>query len=152
MMVRLSMMDPPPSLYRIDGVSSAKPDVVRQGWLRSRACRLADPQSIRRWTGWRAWSTSWTQPTLMDTPSKSRRNSTTPRYEPRQISTSATITWRSQALVTVSSVIDLTDTLCLFRGTVEDIGRQIKRRFRTEIGEWMVCSIGVGPNRFLAKL
>src|SRR3954471_6723066 len=50
------------------------------------------------------------------------------------------------------AVIDLTDTLCLFKGTVEDIGRQIKRRFRTEIGEWMVCSIGVGPNRFLAKL
>src|SRR4051794_8880237 len=50
------------------------------------------------------------------------------------------------------AVIDLTDTLCLFKGTVEDIGRQIKRRFRTEIGEWMVCSIGVGTNRFLAKL
>jgi DNA polymerase-4 len=50
------------------------------------------------------------------------------------------------------AVIDLTDTLCLFKGTVEDIGRQIKRRFRTEIGEWMSCSIGVGPNRFLAKL
>src|SRR3954452_14554377 len=50
------------------------------------------------------------------------------------------------------AVIDLTDTLCLFRGTVADIGREIKRRFRSEIGEWMVCSIGVGPNRFLAKL
>src|SRR4051812_7078655 len=45
-------------------------------WLIALACRVA------------AWSTSWTQPTLMDTPSKSRRNSTTPRYEPRQISTS----------------------------------------------------------------
>ena len=37
------------------------------------------------------------------------------------------------------AVIDLTDTLCLFKGTVTDIGRQIKRRFREEIGEWMKC-------------
>src|SRR3954451_21535191 len=50
------------------------------------------------------------------------------------------------------AVIDLTDTLCLFKGTVVDIGKEIKRRFRSEIGEWMSCSIGVGPNRFLAKL
>src|SRR5689334_15145002 len=50
------------------------------------------------------------------------------------------------------AVIDLTDTLPLFKGTVQDIGRQIKRRFREEIGDWMVCSIGVSTNRFLAKL
>jgi DNA polymerase-4 len=50
------------------------------------------------------------------------------------------------------AVIDLTETMCLFQGTVFDIGREIKRRFKTEIGEWMRCSIGVGPNRFLAKL
>src|SRR3954453_7746698 len=50
------------------------------------------------------------------------------------------------------AVIDLTDTLCLFKGTVVDIGREIKKRFRTEVGEWMRCSIGVGTNRFLAKL
>ena len=41
-------------------------------------------------------------PMLTGTPSRSRRNSTTPRYELRQISVSATITWRSQALVTVN--------------------------------------------------
>jgi DNA polymerase IV len=50
------------------------------------------------------------------------------------------------------AVIDLTDTLSLFKGSILDIGRQIKKRFREEIGEWMVCSIGVGTNRFLAKL
>src|SRR3954469_2918645 len=50
------------------------------------------------------------------------------------------------------AVIDLTDTLCLFKGTVEDIGKEIKRRFRTEIGEWMSCNVGVSTNRFLAKL
>ncbi len=49
------------------------------------------------------------------------------------------------------AVIDLTDTLCLFKGTVIDIGKEIKKRFREEIGEWMQCSIGVGTNRFLAK-
>jgi DNA polymerase-4 len=50
------------------------------------------------------------------------------------------------------AVIDLTDTLCLYKGTVVDLGKEIKRRFREEIGEWMQCSIGVGTNRFLAKL
>jgi DNA polymerase-4 len=50
------------------------------------------------------------------------------------------------------AVIDLTDTLCLFKGTVVDIGLEIKKRFKREIGEWMRCSIGVGTNRFLAKL
>src|SRR3954451_6620189 len=50
------------------------------------------------------------------------------------------------------AVIDLTDTLCLYKGSILDLGREIKKRFRTEIGEWMQCSIGVGTNRFLAKL
>ena len=50
------------------------------------------------------------------------------------------------------AVIDLTDTLPLFSGGVIGIGKEIKRRFRTEIGEWMSCSIGVSTNRFLAKL
>src|SRR5215211_6034798 len=50
------------------------------------------------------------------------------------------------------AVIDLTDTLCLFKGGVVGIAKEIKRRFREEIGEWMRCSIGVSTNRFLAKL
>ena len=50
------------------------------------------------------------------------------------------------------AVIDLTDTLCLYKGTITDIGKEIKKRFREEIGEWMQCSIGVSTNRFLAKL
>lgn len=32
------------------------------------------------------------------------------------------------------------------------IGREIKQRMRTEIGEWISCSIGIGTNMFLAKL
>src|SRR5688572_1659485 len=50
------------------------------------------------------------------------------------------------------AVIDLTHTLSLFKGTVTDIGKEMKKRFRKEIGEWMQCSIVVSTNRFLAKL
>jgi DNA polymerase-4 len=50
------------------------------------------------------------------------------------------------------AVIDFTDTSALYNRSLTDIGREIKRRFRKEIGEWMVCSIGISTNRFLAKL
>jgi len=50
------------------------------------------------------------------------------------------------------AAIDLTDTLCLFQGCLTGIAQDIKRRFKKKIGEWMRCSIGVGTNRFLAKL
>jgi nucleotidyltransferase/DNA polymerase involved in DNA repair len=63
------------------------------------------------------------------------------------------MTYRSLTLKSIDeAVIDLTDTLGLFKDSIHDIGRQIKKRFREEIGEWMVCSIGVSTNRFLAKL
>ncbi len=50
------------------------------------------------------------------------------------------------------AVIDFTDTYDLNKCDLIDIGREIKQRFRREIGEWIFCSIGIGPNRFLAKL
>jgi DNA polymerase-4 len=50
------------------------------------------------------------------------------------------------------AVIDFSDTYALYNRTLTDIGREIKRRFREEIDEWMRCSIGIGTNRFLAKL
>lgn len=35
---------------------------------------------------------------------------------------------------------------------LEEIGREIKARLRAEVGSWMKCNVGIGPNRFLAKL
>lgn len=32
-----------------------------------------------------------------------------------------------------------------------EIGRQIKSKIKSEIGDWLTVSIGIGPNRFLAK-
>lgn len=32
------------------------------------------------------------------------------------------------------------------------VGKQVKQRIKQEIGEWIVCSIGISTNRFLAKL
>jgi DNA polymerase-4 len=34
---------------------------------------------------------------------------------------------------------------------LEDIGLEIKRRLKRELGNWMRVNIGIGPNRFLAK-
>jgi len=35
--------------------------------------------------------------------------------------------------------------------SLEEIGREIKQRLKTEIGCAMMCNVGIGPNRFLAK-
>jgi len=45
--------------------------------------------------------------------------------------------------------LDLTDTEWLF-GPAEEVAREIKRRVREETG--LTCSVGVAPNKFLAKL
>jgi DNA polymerase IV len=39
----------------------------------------------------------------------------------------------------------------LFRKSLIDIGFEIKKRIRAEIGEWVSCNVGIGTNRFLAK-
>jgi DNA polymerase IV len=39
----------------------------------------------------------------------------------------------------------------LFRKSLIDIGFEIKKRIRDEIGEWVSCNVGIGTNRFLAK-
>lgn len=35
--------------------------------------------------------------------------------------------------------------------SLSDVGHEIKRRVRQDIGEWMRINVGIGPNRFLAK-
>lgn len=50
------------------------------------------------------------------------------------------------------AVIDFAGTPILKRKTMEEIGAEIKSRVRKEIGPWMSCNVGIGPNRFLAKL
>lgn len=50
------------------------------------------------------------------------------------------------------AVIDFSDMEKILRSrSLTDIGNEIKRRMRSEIGEWISCSIGISTNRFLAK-
>lgn len=49
-------------------------------------------------------------------------------------------------------VIDFHDTSYAIAGRdLVDIGHEIKRRLKEEIGVWMRCNIGIATNRFLAK-
>ena len=38
-----------------------------------------------------------------------------------------------------------------FQKGMSNLGREIKNRIKSEIGDWLRVSIGIGPNRFLAK-
>ncbi len=49
------------------------------------------------------------------------------------------------------AIIDFTHTYALHKKSLTEIGMEIKRRMREEIGEWIRCNIGIGTNRFLAK-
>ncbi len=39
----------------------------------------------------------------------------------------------------------------LKKKTMQEIGKEIKLRIKKEIGDWLLVSIGIAPNRFLAK-
>lgn len=41
--------------------------------------------------------------------------------------------------------------LCRNPRDLFEVGREIKGRIKSEVGEWLTASIGLGPNRFLAK-
>ncbi len=47
--------------------------------------------------------------------------------------------------------LDVTNTENLYGGA-ENIAKEIKRRIREEIGEYLSCSIGIATNKFLAKV
>lgn len=50
------------------------------------------------------------------------------------------------------AVIDFSRTISLYNQDLLAIGKRIKQQMKDEIGEWIRCSIGIGTNRFLAKL
>lgn len=47
--------------------------------------------------------------------------------------------------------IDVTETKHLFGGELS-IARELKRRLRSEVGDYLTCSVGIAPNKMLAKL
>lgn len=49
------------------------------------------------------------------------------------------------------AIIDFTN-MNLAESKLIEIAKEIKYRMRTEIGEWISCSIGISTNRFLAKM
>ena len=49
------------------------------------------------------------------------------------------------------AVVDLLFTPSMDRSR-SDLGQEIKARLRSEVGDWLTCSIGFAPNSFLAKL
>jgi len=49
-------------------------------------------------------------------------------------------------------VLDFTGMEKCLKKDMPTVGKEIKQRLRTDIGEWISCSIGIATNRFLAKL
>lgn len=50
------------------------------------------------------------------------------------------------------AVIDFRGSQAMRHMSMVDIGREIKQRIKEDIGEWVRVSVGIGPNRFLAKV
>lgn len=48
-------------------------------------------------------------------------------------------------------IIDFADTRTVNTRPLSEIGYEIKKRLKEDVGIWMRCNIGIAPNRFLAK-
>lgn len=48
-------------------------------------------------------------------------------------------------------IIDFHGTGEINKRPLADIGLEIKKRLKVDVGLWMTCNIGIAPNRFLAK-
>ena len=49
-------------------------------------------------------------------------------------------------------VLNMSDYLALKANPLKAVAREIKQRIKNEIGEWITVSIGIAPNRYLAKI
>lgn len=49
-------------------------------------------------------------------------------------------------------VLDMKDYPKLLAGSMKEVGMEIKRRIKSDIGEWLTVSVGIAPNRYLAKI
>jgi len=61
------------------------------------------------------------------------------------------------SVIAVSEVLSIDEVACELSGSwqqesvVRELAQSVKARLREQVGEVLTCSIGVGPNRFLAK-
>jgi DNA polymerase-4 len=49
-------------------------------------------------------------------------------------------------------VLNLSDLINLKASPLSSVGKEIKGRIKKEIGEWLTVSVGIAPNRYLAKV
>lgn len=54
--------------------------------------------------------------------------------------------------VSVESIDEMVLRIMDRRREIVDVAKEIKQRIKIEIGEWMTVSIGIAPNRYLAKV